>query len=253
MINSSTKIVKNKKLNDRQYLLEIQWNDFHNIKPSNFFMIAINNASIVLKRPIAIFDYDTNKKTISFIYNVVGKGTLNLSKLKVNDKISVIGPIGNNFGEYKNKNILIVCGGTGIYPMYLFAKTFSNLNKITFLCGVKTKSNLTIYNHLKKLNINLITCSDDGTIGFKGNPIDWLNKNIDNYTYDIALTCGPNILMKLTYEITKSKNIKTLASLEKRMGCGFGVCMACSIKTKNNMRRVCVDGPVFDMDELIYE
>lgn len=248
--NIPVKIVENKKLSNNQYLLKIEWKFFSNIKPGNFFMIGINDSSKILKRPIAIFDYDEKQKTLSFVYNIVGKGTDILSKYVSGDVIDVIGPLGNHFEKYKNKKILIVAGGTGIFPMHFFSKINAQDNQIKLILGFRTKSLFNTKKYYSHLNSELVITTDDGSLGIKANPIKILKNTINEFKPDVILTCGPEILMAKTYKIAKELNIETYGSFENRMGCGFGACMGCSIKTKKGMLKVCDNGPIFNMDIL---
>lgn len=251
MINKKLKIIENKKLNETQFKLVLRNDSSWNIKPGNFFMLGISHGNHILKRPIAVFDYDQGD--VSLIYNVVGEGTKILSKISKGNEISVIGPVGNSFPRLKNKKVILVAGGTGIFPMNLAAKELIANNKVILMIGVRNKESFPTYNLFKKINCKLIITSDDGSIGIKGNPILILKKTINEFCPDVIYTCGPEILMKKVYEIASEDNIKVYGSYEKKMGCGYGACMGCSIKTTIGMKKVCNDGPVFDMDEVILD
>ena len=91
---------------------------------------------------------------------------------------------------------------------------------------------------------DVIVTTDDGSYGYKGNPVSYLKE--EHVDFDYYYACGPQIMLKfLSQYITNGE-----VSLEARMGCGIGACMGCSIETKNGVKRVCKEGPVFFANEV---
>ena len=106
-----------------------------------------------------------------------------------------------------------------------------------------TKKDIVMIEQLRQYG-NLIICTDDGTMGYKGNVVNYLKEN--NVDFDKYYACGPQIMLKYLSMYSNEGYV----SLEARMGCGFGACMGCSCKTLTGNKRICKDGPVFRFDEI---
>ncbi|MGL5630381.1 MAG: FAD-binding oxidoreductase [Mycoplasmoidaceae bacterium] len=250
-----TEIIDNKKLSHDYYKISFNIKKLmlsEKIIPGNFFMISTTDESLILKRPLAVYSYDENNGVLDFIYKVIGKGTKSIANIKKGDYLQIIGPLGNIFPIVKNKNILIVAGGAGLFPLYYYARKNCHSNNIVFISGVKTKSQLPIIQDLDALNIKKLYYSEDNTLDYHGYATSDIKEIIKENNIEIILCCGPEAMMLDVFNKTKNLNIPSYASYENRMGCGFGACMGCSIKTKKSMARVCFKGPIFLMKD-VYE
>jgi len=218
---------------------EIRTIKFHfksEIIPGQFFMIWIPNIDEI---PMSVSFIDKKIKGITF--KKVGSATEKLFNLKVGDKIGIRGPYGNGF-NIKGKNILYVAGGTGIAMIAPSVEiAIDKKIKTTVLIGVKNKKELFFENRIKNSGAVLFVCTDDGSYGYKGFVTCLAEDSISNNKFDQILTCGPELMMKKLFEI--SKNISFQASLERYMKCGFGLCGQCCV---GNGLRVCKEGPIFD-------
>ena len=166
--------------------------------------------------------------------------------LQVGTKLNVLVGLGNGFRELSN-NPLIVAGGIGIAPFINLIKVFNKKGiKPTLIYGEQTKDNFILLDFFKE-HTNLYLTTDDGSLGYKGNAVNFLKNSQINF--DKYYACGPNLMLKALKEYSDNGYL----SLEARMGCGFGACMGCSIKTINGYKRVCKEGPVFKASEVIYE
>ncbi len=242
MENLLFKVIENDKLTNNIYKLKLE-GDTKSIKnPGEFINIKLNN--FYLRRPFSLADYDNNSLTI--FYKVVGEGTKALTNIKIGNILEVLVGLGNGFTDLSKKP-LIVAGGIGIAPFYKLVKEFNKLGiKPTLIYGEQDINNF-IYLDFFKENTNLYLCTDNGSLGTKGNPITILKNN--EIDYDTYYACGPTPLLKALKEYDSNGYL----SLEARMGCGFGACMGCSIKTTVGTKRVCKEGPVFKAGEVIYE
>jgi len=234
-------VVDNLNVKNDIYLLTLS-GDVSEIKNSGEFAeLKLNN--YYLRRPISIHDVENN--TVKFLYKVLGHGTRDLTKYKKGDKIPTILGLGNGFINKDSKKPLLIGGGIGIAPLYKLAKDFTNKGiKPTIVLGFKNSEEVCYVEEFSKFG-NVIVTTDDGSYGDKGNPVSYLKENDVDFDYYYA--CGPQIMLKfLTLYSTNGE-----VSLEARMGCGFGACMGCSIETKNGVKRVCKEGPVFRASEVI--
>jgi dihydroorotate dehydrogenase electron transfer subunit len=204
--------------------------------PGQFFMIWIPKVDEI---PMSASYIDKNIKSITF--RKVGDATKALFKLKEGNKIGVRGPYGNGF-KINGKRILFVSGGTGIATIApAVEETINNKILSTVILGVKNKSELFFEDRIKKYGAEVHVSTDDGSKGYKGFATDLAKDLLAENKYDYVLTCGPEIMMKKLFEI--SKNIHFQASLERYMKCGIGICGQCTV---GKGLRVCEEGPVFD-------
>jgi dihydroorotate dehydrogenase electron transfer subunit len=224
------------------------------ILPGNFAEIQISNTEgVFLRRPFSILDVDYNKNTISFYVKVVGKGTGSLARLQSGDIVNLIYPLGNSYPlPEKEGKALIVTGGSGIAPFILLGKQLKAINiTATFLIGGKSKTDILLTGEFSKYGEVLVT-TEDGTLGEKGF-VTQHSLFRGSLGFDVIYTCGPGPMMKAVAEIAKNKGIHCLASLENMMACGFGICLCCVAPTQEGNKRVCYEGPVFDINYLKWE
>lgn len=234
-------VVSNDFVNKDVYLMTLK-GDLNKLECGSFINLKLDN--LYLRRPFSIFD--SKEDEVSILYKVVGEGTNLMKDIKPNTKINALVELGHGFTEFSKKPLLIA-GSLGVAPFYYLVKEFNKLNiKPTLIYGDRTMDNFVMLDFFKE-HTNLILVTDDGSSGYKGNPVNYLKENEIDYDYYYA--CGPNIMLKNLAMISKQGYL----SLEARMGCGFGACMGCSIKTTKGYKRVCKEGPVFLASEVIYE
>ena len=220
-------------------------------KPGQFAMVRCGEDTL-LRRPLSIHQLDGNK--FALLFTVVGKGTYWLSQRQAGDNIDLFGPLGNGFSiNSASKNLLLVAGGIGIAPLcFLAQEALAQGCSVTLLLGASTTTQL-YPKHFLPSEAEVITITEDGTAGKKGVVIDYLLNNID--WADQVFACGPGEMyqaMALKKQELKLEGKPVQVSLEVRMGCGRGVCYGCTLKTKNGLKRVCQDGPVFDLDNILW-
>ncbi len=243
MKQESLKILSNKEVGNKTYQIHLQAKEeFHSL-PGQFCEVAL--PGFYLRRPLSIFDQ--KKNTITFLYKILGEGTKSLSQIKEGENLDVLLNLGNGFSLEKSTSPLLIGGGIGVAPLYFLAKELRKQNKnVKFLFGFRNKEEALLLDDFSKLGEVYLT-SDDGTLGEKGNPVSYLaNHSLD---FDFFYACGPLVMLKYLSQTPFQGEV----SLEARMGCGFGACRGCSIKTTEGFKRVCKEGPVFKKEEVIYE
>jgi dihydroorotate dehydrogenase electron transfer subunit len=189
------------------------------------------------------------------LYRVVGKGTALLSQKKPAEKIEVIGPLGNGFILKKSKKAILVAGGLGIAPIFALAESLVKTKPI-FFYGVKTKNDILCLNQLKSTGIDPIISTDDGTFGKKGNVVNvlrnYLRQHSISSTQHILYACGPQPMLNSLSLLAKKYRLKGYIALEQNMACGLGACLGCVINTVKGYKRVCKEGPVFPIEEIVW-
>lgn len=242
MKNVILKVKENIKVGKDIYLMTLE-GDTSEIKNTGEF-INITVPNYYLRRPISVCDFTNN--SVDILYKILGRGTNDLKDLKKGQELDCLIGLGNGFDLTKANNPLLIGGGIGIAPLLALAKSFYKSGiKPTLVYGARSKDDIVITDKLQKYT-NLIICTDDGSLGFKGNVINCIKSS--NINFDYYYACGP---LKMLEYLSKEYPNGSL-SLEARMGCGFGACMGCSIKTTNGPKRVCKEGPVFDASEVIF-
>lgn len=236
-------------------------------KPGQFVHIKLNETlTPILRRPISLNGIDKNAGTITLLYHVVGEGTKLLTKKHKGVKLDIMGPIGNGFSFPKDvKNVAVIAGGIGVAPVFPLIEELIRLGvKVTLYYGSRSKDNVIKTNHLINQGAHISVATDDGTLGYNGFVTDLLAKDLENgASFDYYYTCGPLPMMKGVAKIMEGHEIPGELSLEERMGCGTGACLACvcKIKVKSRLeafvndsfftyKKVCVDGPVFSSEEV---
>jgi dihydroorotate dehydrogenase electron transfer subunit len=246
--------------------------------------------SIHQSSPLTCSPYDSSRRAgedpgegeIAILFKVAGKGTLWLSQQQNGEKIDVLGPLGKGFTiGPKSKNLLLVAGGIGIAPLMFLVQQASPEHLITLIHGASTVAQLCPFSssgekrsklsHLPN-GVQFIPVTEDGSMGQKGvatnilpDFLDWADQvyacgPVDMYK-TMALSLNPSPLKgarKSTVGegLVPSRNRKLKecqVPLEVRMGCGFGACYGCTINTKRGLKQVCRDGPVFELDDIIWQ
>lgn len=212
-------------------------------KPGQFYMIRAWQDEPILWRPISI--HDINDNSIEFLYKLEGKGTKILSKIKSEEEVEIMGPLGNGFDlENIKGKIAIVTGGIGIAPMNYLIKSIKNIN-MDIYAGFRDETYCT--ENFNNLVDNVVVVTEDGSAGEKGDVTDYFHPE----DYDLVLCCGPEIMMDKVILMCREKKIPLYVSMEKRMACGIGACLVCTCKTRFGNKRTCKDGPVFKGEDIL--
>jgi len=236
------KIAENAALTQNVYKMQLV-GDVSDITASGQF-INIKLDGLYLRRPISVYDCDENSVTI--IYKVVGKGTQQMSKMKIGEQLDVLTGLGNGYDTSLCENhAVLLGGGVGVPPLYMLAKELISQNKkVIVVLGFNTKDEVFCDEDFKALGADVIVTTVDGSYGVKGFVTDALPNDYDHF-----FTCGPEPMLKAVYKAT---NKSGQFSFEERMGCGFGACMGCSCKTITGYKRICKDGPVLLKEEILW-
>ncbi len=218
--------------------------------PGQFVSLYCNDGSRILPRPISICEIDRVDGALQLVYRVAGKGTEEFCGYHSGKLIEVMGPLGNGF-PLKSKKAFLIGGGIGIPPMLELAKQLDCEKQI--ILGYRDRQPFLV-NELKKY-ADVYIATEDGSVGTKGNVLNAIDEN--NLSADIIYACGPTPMLRALKEYGQKNNIETWISMEEKMACGIGACLACVCKSKNkdhhtnvNNKRICKDGPVFLAQEV---
>ena len=241
-------------LNRRHFILELLAPEkFPLMLPGQFVQALVEGSpSTFLRRPFSIHSVDYKKTTLRLLIQIKGEGTRHLSNLKAGDHLNLIYPLGNAFSLPFTKDVLLVGGGCGVAPL-LFMAQFLNQNHIhpAILLGFRIKEEVSEIEEYSKFGKVMIT-TEDGTEGEKGRVVDHSIFGRQRLDFRKIYCCGPDAMMKAVAKIARMHKTDCEVSLENTMACGFGVCLCCITPTNKGNERVCVEGPVFNINRLTW-
>ena len=250
-MKTEAKVLAQKLLADGIYDMWLETELAEDANPGQFVGVYPAGKATLLPRPISICEVDRDKRAIRLVYRVVGQGTAEFTLYQPGDYISILGVLGNGFPLEKSegKRVLLMGGGIGVPPLLQTAKELKTLGEAASVVSVLGyRDSQTFLREDFEKAAELVIATEDGSLGTKGNVIDAIKAN--SLKADVIYACGPMPMLKALY---KGLSADGQFSLEERMGCGFGACMGCSIKTKTGNKRVCKDGPVFRKEDLLWE
>ena len=214
-----------------------------------FISVYSNDGSKLLPRPISICEIDKKDGALRIVYRVAGKGTEEFSGMRAGMILDILGPLGNGFPK-KSKKAILIGGGIGIPPMLELAKELECEKQIVL--GYRDELFLT--EEFEKAG-EIYLATEDGSMGTKGTVLDAIRVN--ELEADIIYACGPTPMLKAVKEYAKEAGIECWISMEERMACGIGACLACVCKSRHkdshtnvHNKRICKEGPVFLAEEV---
>ncbi|SHL99186.1 dihydroorotate dehydrogenase electron transfer subunit [Anaerosporobacter mobilis DSM 15930] len=218
-------------------------------KPGQFVSFYCKDGSRLLPRPISICEINHSEGTLRFVFRLIGEGTKEIATYKVGDDVVIMGPLGNGF-TLEGKKAILIGGGIGIPPMLELAKQLDIEKSIVL--GYR---DVTFMDKEFEPYGDVYVATEDGSTGIKGNVIDAIREHAIDA--DIIFACGPTPMLRGIKAYALEHGIKAQLSLEERMACGIGACLACVCKTKEvdhhthvHNTRICKDGPVFYAQEV---
>lgn len=245
-------VISQEQLADGIYSMWLQTEEIAGLAvPGQFISMYTKDESKLLPRPISICEIDKEKKQLRVVYRVTGKGTgtEQFSKMIEGDRIDILGPLGNGFPleDGKGKNAFLIGGGIGVPPILELAKQL-DCEKKQIIVGYRDAE--AFLKEEFEANGELYISTEDGSVGIKGNVMDAIRENA--LKADIIYACGPTPMLRAIKQYAEENEIVCYISMEERMACGIGACLACVCQSKEkdhhsnvNNKRVCKDGPVF--------
>ena len=243
-------VVSQEQLADGIFSMWIQTEAAKTARPGQFISMYTNDGSKLLPRPISICEIDTETSKLRVVYRMTAEktGTEQFSKMKAGDTLPIIGPLGNGFPleAGKGKRAFLIGGGIGVPPILELAKQLDCEKQI--IMGYRDAD--TFLKEQFEENGTVYISTEDGSVGTKGNVMDAIREN--GLEADIIYACGPTPMLRAIKQYAEEQGIECYISLEERMACGIGACLACVCQSKEkdhhsnvNNKRICKDGPVF--------
>ena len=201
-----------------------------------------------LRRPISVCDWDEGH--LLLLVKEAGAGTRELVRLPAGTELDTLSGLGSGFDlSAAPENAVLAGGGIGIAPLYGLAKRMIAAGRRPIaVLGFRSKADAFYTEAFAALGLEVHTATEDGSLGTRGFVTDVL-KNLPNCRY--VLACGPTPMLKAVHALPRITGGQF--SFEARMACGFGACVGCTIETKQGLRRVCKDGPVFRKEDILWQ
>lgn len=247
-------IVSQEKLASDVFSMWIQTKDIaKNARAGQFISVYSKDGSRLLPRPISICEVEGDRLRI--VYRTVGKGTKEFSGYGARDTLDVMGPLGNGYTKL-NKKAILMGGGIGIPPMLELARELKNggydVSDADIVLGYRDE--LFLNEELAQYG-RVTIATEDGSAGTKGNVLDAIKA--EGIKGDVIYACGPTPMLRAIKAYAKENRIECYLSLEEKMACGIGACLACVCKSKEiddhshvHNKRVCKEGPVFNAEDV---
>lgn len=248
-------ITENVHLNDRYVLLKATSKEpLPEMLPGQFAELRVDGSpATFLRRPISINNVDRVKNEVWFLVQIVGEGTAHLALLKPGDLLNTVLPLGNTFTEPSEdeKRLLLVGGGVGTAPMLYLGRCLKERGcQPEFLLGARSASDLLELDLFRELGPVYLT-TNDGSMGEEGFVTQ--HSILAQVHYDRIYCCGPKPMMQAVAKYAKANKIDCEVSLENMMACGVGACLCCVENTQDGHVCVCKDGPVFNIEKLLWQ
>lgn len=207
--------------------------------------------------PLTLADWDRENQTVTFIFQEVGKTSIQLGTLKEGDELlDVVGPLGKPTEAEHFGTVVAIGGGLGIAPLYPISRAFHQAgNRVINIIGARNEELLFWEDKLRSVSDELRICTDDGSKGRKGFVSDELKKIMyeEKIKVDFVFAIGPTIMMKVVADTTRPEGISTMVSLNPIMVDGTGMCGACRVEVDGETYFACVDGPDFDAHKVNFD
>ena len=241
-------------LSERHVLLRLTQDEpLPEMLPGQFVEVRVDHSpSTFLRRPISIHFVDRSRNEMWLLVAAIGEGTRQLARVQPNDKLNCLLPLGNSFSGScgSARNILLVGGGVGVAPLLWQGRRLKDEGAHpSFLLGAKTRTELLEVGRFEDIGPTFLT-TEDGSAGERGFVTN--HSLLQREHFDLIQTCGPKPMMQAVARYARESRTPCEASLENMMACGLGACLCCVEKTTEGNLRVCEDGPVFNIQKLLW-
>jgi len=245
--------------------------------PGQFLMIRLaGSVDPLLARPLALYDTlpdpDGRPQGLAVVYRVVGKMTRLLAQAPVGQRLEIWGPLGNGFPATPAAHLIMVAGGIGQTPFLALAREFLGQRtygqpprlvpraaRVTLCYGVKSREYLACEQDFRQAGVEVLVSTEDGSVGHHGMVTELIEPLVKQTgTTCRIVCCGPEPMMAAAADIARKLSVPCQVSLETPMACGIGICFSCVAKLRDksgtwDYRRVCVEGPVFDAQDVQFD
>src|SRR5688500_1856696 len=228
-------------------------------RPGQFFHLLCpspDEGELWFRRPQSVYRVARSSERLEFLYKVVGRGTRGLARLEPGDNLNMVGPLGVGFTLRPEwKNVVVLGRGVGLATMAPISQMAGERGvRVTAILSARSPEMALAADLFENVGTVIKVLDTDGTSAV-GNVEAILRRLIAENKADAFFTCGSNRLMQLMKRLGKEHGVTGQMAMEQIMACGLGPCYSCvrtfEVNGKLEMRRVCVEGPVFDLQECL--
>ena len=225
------------------------------VLPGQFVHLRIGrDAANILRRPFSV--YRAGSGRLEILYQVVGEGTLQLAQKAPGDEsMDIVGPLGHGWRVPEGaSHALLVTGGLGAAPLGMLADALAASGVAAVVAmGAPCGERLVARDHYERVARRVEVATDDGSCGQGGFVTEISARLLTEERFDVVYTCGPEPMQRIVAAQAAGAGVPCQVSLERLMACGIGACLSCVVATRDGQRRACVDGPVFDAEEVLFD
>jgi dihydroorotate dehydrogenase electron transfer subunit len=224
------------------------------VSPGQFVHLRISTGSdAILRRPFSV--HRAHGEDVEILYQVLGRGTHELADKGRGDVMDAIGPLGHGWEVPESAvHVLLVAGGLGAAPLGMLAERLAARGvAVSVALGAPTSDRLLARDLFERVARRVAVSTDDGSTGIRGRVTVVADKLIEADRPDVVCACGPEVMARSVAALADAADIRCLVSLERLMACGVGACLSCVVTTVHGRKRACVDGPVFDAREVVWD
>ena len=249
------KITENRPIHKEHNLLTLHpFTSIHEPMPGQFYMVGVEgDYDPLLKRPFGLLRRTDGGFQI--LYRIRGRGTALLRNMGEGTVVDVLGPLGNSYPTpEEDQTPVVVAGGIGIASLFPLIEHLAG--RCHVLYGARNCHELFLMEELRTLSKELLISTDDGSQGERGPIVGLLHGLLSRQTSAkaklVLYACGPRPMLRAVREAVRQGGITAYVSMEENMACGIGACLGCVVKTVNGHKRVCKEGPVFPIEEIVW-
>ena len=254
-----TVVIRKRKLNDEYFSLTFgPYSRARHCRPGHFIHLKLPCSDIYFRRAMSVASVDVESGRLEIIFKVFGRGTRHMSQFCKGDPVNILGPLGGPFAApSKHERVLMVAGGIGFSPLLFLANELIDKGydpkRIDFFYGGRSASDLIERSRIKRLGVNFHPATDDGSFGEKGLVTEHVERFLKADGGKLRIySCGPEPMLKAVDELGMKYSVPGQLSLEAPMPCGIGICLGCVVPLrKGGHARVCVEGPIFEIGEVL--
>jgi dihydroorotate dehydrogenase electron transfer subunit len=224
------------------------------VRPGQFIHLRVSqDADFILRRPFSV--HRAEGERIEILYQVLGKGTRALSEKPRGAAMDAIGPLGHGWDVVEGvAHVLLVAGGLGAAPLGMLAEELAARGvAVSVALGAPTSGRLMALDLFQRVARRVDVATDDGSAGEQGLVTAVSQRLIAEDRPTLVCACGPEVMARAVAAQAALAGVACQVSLERLMGCGIGACLSCVVTTTRGRLRACVDGPVFDAGEVVWD
>lgn len=225
------------------------------VRPGQFVHVRLGRGTdAILRRPFSI--HRAYGDRVEILYQILGTGTLRMAETPLGDtSFDLVGPLGHGWSAPDSlSHALIVTGGLGAAPLGMLAEQLAARGvAVTVAMGAPTRERLVARDLYERVARRVELATDDGSAGEHGFVTVPAARLLAEETFDRVYVCGPEPMQRAIASLAAQHGIPCEVSLERLMACGIGACLSCVVSTTEGLRRACVDGPVFDASEVVWD